>query len=173
MSGFALDEKQICWLCSMGKSQLQIYCKVSLAVCPFPSVMKRVFKMFGLACLLHNKLLSKTIENKGGKKVINTYQEMQSSILVLEPQGHWVSLRWVSVESCLLHRKTLRSCPFGEPAWKEYRSYWVIKACQHLGYAAWFNPIMWMEPVIALMKSTLVWKGPWMIFFFCSFSVYM
>lgn len=90
---------------------------------------------------------------------------MQSSILVLESQGHWVSLTWVSVESCLLHRKALRSCPFSEPAWKEYRSYWVIKACQHLGYAAWFNPIMWMEPVIALMKSTLVWKEPWMIFF--------
>lgn len=39
------------------------------------------WELFGLAPLPHNKLLSETIENKGGK-VINTYQEMQSPKLV-------------------------------------------------------------------------------------------
>lgn len=77
----------------------------------------------------------------------------------------------VSVAGWLPPRKAWYPCPLREPAWKGSRSYWVIRTCQHLGYAGWFNPIMWMGPVIVLMKSAPVSKGPWMIF--CSFSVYM
>lgn len=56
----------------------------------------------------------------------------------------------------LPRRKAARSCPLGEPAREERGSYWVIRACQHLGYAARRDPIMRMGPVIALMKSTPV-----------------
>lgn len=123
------------------------------------------FKMFILAPPMYNKLLSETIENKEGKSH-NCLSGNAGAVSARRSERALGFIDLVWLESSLPHRKAAHSCPLGEPAWKEYRSYWVIKACQHLGYAAWFNPIMWMEPVIALMKSTPVWKGPWMIFLF-------
>lgn len=78
---------------------------------------------------------------------------------------HW----WAPAASQQPPRKACYSCPLGEPAWKGSRSYLVIRTCQHLGYAGWFNPIMWMEPVIGLMKGTPVSKRALndFLFIFC------
>lgn len=120
--------------------------------------------------LYYKQLLSETIENMGRKGQLRT-RKYGTPFLVKGSEQALGFIDWISVAGQLPPRKSWYSCPLREPAWKGYRSYWVIRTCQHLGYAGWFNPIMWMEPVIVLMKSTPVSKGPWMIF--CSFSVYM
>lgn len=119
--------------------------------------------------LYFKQSLSDTIKNMGRKGQLHT-RKYGVPFWVKESERALGFIDWISMAGQLPPRKAWYSCPLREPAWKGYRSYWVIRTCQHLGYAGWFNPIMWMEPVIVLMKSTPVSKGPWMIF--CSFSVY-
>lgn len=135
-----------------------------------PEPCKYLGERVSKAWLYSKQLLSDSVEIMGRKGQLHL-RKHSTPVLAKGSENALSFIDWVSVAGRLPPSKAWYSCPLREPAWKGYRSYWVIRTCQHLGYAGWFNPIMWMEPVIVLMKSTPVSKGPWMIF--CSFSVYM